>query len=152
MRHKKIEEKLLLFLDNSLSESDRNSINAHLQNCESCSNKLNNLKSLWGQNIQKIHAPNDLWFRVQQSISQQKIRKASKKHMFIKPILQPVFYLALFIGAIFLGNRIAKTNEKSEKLNTTTSVLREFYIDRPEASSEKINELLFSLNDEGAKK
>lgn len=71
---KKIKKKLLLFLDNELSESQRNEIQHHLADCPDCSIHLKKLASIWERPtaIATIEPSPWLWSRIAAQLSASK--------------------------------------------------------------------------------
>ena len=69
--HKKIQKKLLLYLDHELSEKERAPVNNHLQNCPVCSRMLEIYDRIWKEEPhgEGVSPPPYLWTKLQNRLA-----------------------------------------------------------------------------------
>ncbi len=113
MRHKMIQKKLLSYLDNDLSDDEKQNIQRHLETCQECRDDLETLERLWQSDrpIERMAVPPFLWSRIANALKSEKRRGFFDAAEFsFSRALRPVFVVAIlvlvFIGGIELGTWI----------------------------------------------
>lgn len=113
MRHKTIQKKLLSYLDNDLSDDEKQTIQRHLETCQECRDDIKTLERLWQSDrpIERIGVPPFIWARIANALKSEKRRGFFDGVEFsFSRMLRPVFVVAIlvlvFIGGIELGTWI----------------------------------------------
>ncbi|MFP4041619.1 MAG: anti-sigma factor family protein [Bacteroidales bacterium] len=108
MTCRKINRKLLDFIDNNLPESEINEINAHLAECEECYRLLQKLQKTWiDAKEEKIPYQPFFYTRLKARMEKRHNRTAGVQKL-QKFILQPAMYFAILGFGIFIGVQIGK--------------------------------------------
>lgn len=127
MKHKTVQKKLLLYLDDNLPKNERRRISNHLANCQVCQSALQQYQKIWQTDkpIKRITAPPFLWTRISTQLE-----RAQQKNVFntfynsFFPVIRPVvivlgIFLSIF-GGIRLGNMIILSQPERTEIVTET--------------------------------
>lgn len=105
---KKLNKKLLDYIDNNLPESESNEINAHLAECEECYKLFKKLQKTWG-NMKEEKIPYQPFFYTRlKSRMEKRYKKAEGFQKLQRLILQPAMYFVILGFGIFIGVQIGK--------------------------------------------
>jgi hypothetical protein len=123
MNHDWIENNIIRFIDNDLTDADKSLFMDHLSRCESCNKKYLYVRSIWLLEKDDIEPPRQLWDRISQTLNGSNSETApfinsvfefSKKYS-----LAFLLFLSIFLGTFF-GNKILSSNSRSaDKVNIT---------------------------------
>lgn len=151
MNCKQVENNLLFYIDNELSEEMSTSIYTHINACEHCMHLHENLKSTFQLIEKEKIQPDDFYFytRLQQRMENQSLK--GKTTVFLqKRILQPIAVFCLLTIGIFAGIKIGNqynTNNieisaESNRISQLNAYSEESFI--AEINDEKIVSLITS--------
>jgi anti-sigma factor RsiW len=118
---KQIEKNILFFIDKELSVANNIAFNAHLNNCEHCKLKVENISATY-QSFDIVEDKLDdpyFYTRLKQKLE----NKNTKTPYFVKRILQPaslvsLLLLGIFTG-IFIGSQYKSINSTSEEIRNS---------------------------------
>lgn len=111
MRHEKIRNQLLNYLENDLSQKEQQFIQRHLASCTDCQKHIKQLKSLWrnDRSLERVPVPRFLWTQLEARLTALEGTPLTKQ---IANILFPYFSTAMvvvtLIMTIFLGIQIGE--------------------------------------------
>ncbi len=117
--HKRIKEKLILFIDKSLSEEDFKEVSEHLKDCPSCSEDLQRIKEIW--NLKTPLGPVSPSARLWPGILRKIENRKNSKFRFLNIPGQLAYYSAcslsavLFFTGVLLGNYLGSPDLKGEE-------------------------------------
>lgn len=149
--HKKIQKKLLLYLDHELSEKERELVNNHLQNCPVCSRRLEIYDRLWKEETHRegIAPPPYLWTKLQSRLAG--IEKSNllffRVKLSIRRYASSAFLVVLLLLSVAAGAFIGSPSgpkyfEAVASIRQTGDQAEEFELDRfdiiPPGSLEEI--------------
>lgn len=127
MRHKEVQEKLLLYLDNELADKEMKQVSEHLSACPECSRERDLLASVWNtEDVRQKEALSPfVWTRLEACIKeydQTSGRKRSLKkimrYVSIHPIGAAASVIAVAFG-IYIGT--AAFHEQASKYRIQSS-------------------------------
>lgn len=125
MKHKDVEEKLIFYLESSLTDEEEKSIAAHLDSCEACQFYLNKLTRDFELLVseKKIEEADPYFYtRLKARMKQQK-----QSETFFVRLVQPVLFSLFLIGAMSVGITIGKhLNDQIYKQESAHVVLLPF--------------------------
>ncbi len=118
---KQIEKNILFFIDKELSVANNIAFNAHLNNCEHCKLKVENISATY-QSFDIVEDKLDdpyFYTRLKQKLE----NNNTKTPYFVKRILQPaslvsLLLLGIFTG-IFIGSQYKSINSTSEEIRNS---------------------------------
>ena len=108
MNHQKIQEKFILLMDNQVNESERISIQSHLEACGECRAYFDALSCAWEQVPVPQDAPEFLWTRLQARI-QASQRPSSVADTLLSGLgvwARPAFMVVTLTVGILIGSYI----------------------------------------------
>jgi len=137
-KHKKIQRKILLYLDNELREKERELVRNHLQNCPYCSRTLEVYERLWKKlpSAEKVPPPY-LWEKLQNRLA--RIEKSSlfsfRLQQFLRRYAFSAFLAILISFAVAAGAFIGSPSsspsfELAAYIRQTSGPAEEFELDR----------------------
>jgi len=137
--HKKIQKKLLLYLDHELSEKERELVHNHLQNCPVCSRMLEIYDRLWKEETHRegVAPPPYLWTKLQNRLAG--IEKSSlfffRMKLFIRRYASSAFLVVLLLLSVAAGAFIGSPSgpeffEAVASIRQTGDPAEEFELDR----------------------
>ena len=137
--HKKIQKKLLLYLDHELSEKERELVHNHLQNCPVCSRMLEIYDRLWKEETHRegVAPPPYLWTKLQNRLAG--IEKSSllffRVKLFIRRYAFSAFSVILLLLSVVAGAFIGSPSgpesfESAFSIHRAGDVKEEFKLDR----------------------
>ena len=116
MNHKTVQKKLVLYIDNLLSEKEMNIISDHLKTCPLCSEKHKKIKKIWGEKrILTFPEPAVyLWNNLSKRIIEDSKEEIAGSAVINKMALSLKFALLmiLFISAVFFGVSLSSNMKK----------------------------------------
>lgn len=107
MKHKQIEEKLILYLDGVLSGREMSTFQEHLEHCSNCRKKLDLLAGVWRAEaaVKRENPSPFLWTRLEARIDQYERNKNLFTDFFeqLVRLARPAVTLSMLVGGILLG-------------------------------------------------
>ena len=149
--HKKIQRKLLLYLDHELSEKERELVHNHLQNCPVCSRMREIYVRLWKEETHRegVAPPPYLWTKLQNRLAG--IEKSNplffRVKLFIRRYAPSALLVVLLLLSVAVGAFIGSPSgpeyfEAVASIRQTGDQAEEFELDRfdiiPPGSLEEI--------------
>lgn len=140
-KHKKIQRKLLLYLENELGEKERELVRDHLRNCSYCSRVLEVYRQLWKTASQReeVQPPPYLWEKIRNCLDE--IERSSlfffRVEQFLRHYAYSAFLAVLISIAITAGFFIGSPSspprptsfESAASIRQTSSPAEEFKLD-----------------------
>jgi len=125
MKHKKIQKKLLRYLDDDLPEREKVKVQRHLESCQTCRDALKTLESMWvtERSIERKTAPPFLWTRISAKLSAEAEHgffKGFKKplRLALRPVATVMVLLFIFFIGIKLGNLMSGSSRDVTEIST----------------------------------
>ncbi len=109
MRHRKIQKKLLRYLDGDLPQDEEALVREHLLSCEKCASMSRGLKNLWGagQPVPRVSAPPYLWTRLSARLEKEERKGAgAQRTNTLSPYIRAALSVAVIVATIFVGIQI----------------------------------------------
>ncbi len=107
MRHKTIQKKLLRYLDNDLSEKEKEEWRRHLESCRNCRDALKTVEALWKteQPIERKKAPQFLWTSISARLKTEQKQGFLNRvtNNIVRPALRPVAIVVVLLFIFFIG-------------------------------------------------
>ncbi len=135
MKHKRIQKRLLLYLDGELPQAEMNKIRAHLSGCSSCYRQSVLLESMWkldGVATGELPPP-FIWTRLQNRIERnsERVRPIRNWSTRFMPVSARI---AAVLAAILLGVYLASPTKSNQfsgvpSLNQSKAFAQEFRLD-----------------------
>jgi cellobiose-specific phosphotransferase system component IIC len=140
MNHSEIQNKLLLYIDGSLDQTDTTEVEIHLSQCPHCKKHIAMLSEIWNNKpaIDKFTAPPFLWTRVEANMGNPEQNYASGMLSYALKTTAAIFALliAFFIGN-YLGKLPSSNIETTSNLSTTEYIAQSYHFDSFEPISEE---------------
>ncbi|TSA21483.1 hypothetical protein D4R75_06180 [bacterium] len=137
MNHKKIQKKILLYLDGDLLGNEKDEMQEHLRSCSFCSKRLEALSRVWrSRNAMELVKPSPyLWTRLAERIKQYECNC----HLFtdmserLGSLVRPAAFVLLFLIALVVGNYLGDFSSSTASVDSEKAakeeVARMFYMD-----------------------
>ena len=137
--HKKIQRKMLLYLDHELPEKERELVRNHLQNCPYCSRVLEVYERLWKKvsRREEVQPPPYLWEKIRNRLAG--IERSSpfsfRLQQFLRRYAFSAFLAILISFAVATGAFIGSPSnppsfESAASIRQTSGPAEEFELDR----------------------
>lgn len=113
MNHQKIQEKFILLLDNQVSESERISIQSHIEACSDCREFFEGVSRVWDDVPVQQDAPQYLWTRFQARLQASKTPSSVVDSLLSRLDVwaRPAFMVVTLTIGIFIGSYIGSMPE-----------------------------------------
>ncbi|MBA4312538.1 MAG: hypothetical protein C0417_07900 [Chlorobiaceae bacterium] len=140
MTHSNIKNKLLLYIDGSLNQTDASEVERHLPQCPRCKKHIAMLSEIWKNKpaIDKFTAPPFLWTRIEAKMSNPVQNLSSGGLSYSLRITTAVFILLI---AFFIGNYLGKLpgSETKSPANFSSAeyITRSYHFDTFQPISEE---------------
>ncbi|MDD5772948.1 MAG: zf-HC2 domain-containing protein [bacterium] len=141
MEHKNIKGKLLLYIDNELSQPEMMEVKTHIDVCADCREHLTVISGLWRlEKVQKQEAPRYIWTRLAAEIKEYEhnpvlfdIFYSRKKFAYIfQPAVMVILVFISVLTGYFGGNFLSREINGNQVISNNEQVARVFYLDRLE--------------------
>lgn len=125
MHHRRIQDRLILYIDGELSDAEMASIRGHLQQCPACRRSLERLSAVWlkDEAAGRLAPPPYLWTRVAARVHamEQHGSPADAAARWIMPLIRPAVMVATLIIGIVLGAYLGNIPATQTTEETSTS-------------------------------
>lgn len=125
MKHKSIRKKLLRYLDDDLSEREKEKMQRHIESCPGCRDALKAIEALWvtEQMIERQTAPPFLWTRIAGRLQSQTKRGLIEEpenpaRWVLRPVLTVVMLFLMLYSGIRLGNLMTGSTGDASEIST----------------------------------
>lgn len=164
MKHKKFQEKFLLYVDGDLSEAGKLLIDQHLDACVDCKRHFEELANIWNEErILESPLPSQvLWYDLKNRMEKESLKKAPIPIMIsnAKMLLNTAFTVVVIVFAVFIGSKLGseltpKGNAKNGTYAYSENIKDEFgmsYFDAVPPNSIAKDLLVISTTDKGLQK
>jgi predicted anti-sigma-YlaC factor YlaD len=137
--HKKIQRKMLLYLDHELPGKERDLVHDHMRGCSDCSGMLEFYERLWKKlpSAEKVPPPPYLWRKLQNRLD-----GIGKSHLFSlrlrlfirryanAAVFTALFSLAVAAGAVIGSPPSRPSFESAASIRQAVDLTEEFELDR----------------------
>jgi len=122
-KHKIFQNKLLRFIDGSVSAKEKQGIQLHIEKCEKCRKDVELLSDAWNrvQHIKRVQSSPFLWNKILFRLTDktQKELWVYKAAVFIRQTAQPALTAAIVVFGLFIGikfgNRLTMEDLSSQQ-------------------------------------
>jgi len=137
MNHKKIQKKILLYLDGDLLGDERDKMQEHLSTCSLCSKRLEALSKVWRLEsaVERMKPSPYLWTRLEERIKQYECNRNLFTDMRERfgSLVRPAIFALLFLIAIVVGSYLGYSSSSTASVDSEKAakdeVARIFHMD-----------------------
>lgn len=135
MNHKRIQRKLILFLDSELSGTETDKIKQHLEECSSCSKELEKIAHVWKfeEEARRIDPPPYLLTRLNARIKEYETYQHPFTELFkgiiglVRPAIALMILTSGILLGVYLGNIPLPNNARKIDIQTTAQERERFF-------------------------
>ena len=110
MKHKKIQKKLLRYIDGELPPTEKAEVQRHLQHCGRCRRDLQLLSGAWSsrKQPQRVRPPAYLWNRISEQLTAETREEWSVRRIafLLKEAVRPALTVVVILLGMFIGIKI----------------------------------------------
>ncbi|MBI5476729.1 MAG: zf-HC2 domain-containing protein [Ignavibacteriales bacterium] len=137
MKHRSIQNKLLLYLDGSLKENDKRKVEKHLPQCPHCKNQLAMLSVLWKKEtaVGKYIPSPFLWTKIENRINSNAEQNYLEHFGFNKLpyILRFSATVLIIVISFFIGNYLGSIpqsiSKQNSEFNSKQYIVQNYHLD-----------------------
>lgn len=129
MKHKKIQKKFLLYIDDDLSEVEKIFIDRHLDECAECKRHFEELANIWNEErtLEQPLPSQALWYDLKDRMEKESLKKvpAAATISNVKLLLNTAITVAVVVFAVFVGSRFGSALSTQRKTYVYSENIRD---------------------------
>lgn len=110
MKHKNIQKKFLLYIDDYLSETEKLLIDQHLNECADCKRQFGELANIWNEErtLEKPLPSQALWYDLKDRMEKETAKQVPLRAIFgnVKLVLNAAITVVVIVFAVFIGSKL----------------------------------------------